>query len=139
MFGRFATDLDAEDDLLTFAIRRLGETLRDPTSGLFITLLAESVRPAPHPGADDPAPAVTGVGLHESLRERFAAVGARLPLRDGVTADDFALVVMSYATGVHQAWRGRPDQVDLDRALGLLQTMIERSLLDPGHLDCTQH
>ncbi|MEU5339528.1 MULTISPECIES: TetR/AcrR family transcriptional regulator [unclassified Streptomyces] len=126
VYGQFeASTADmAGSELLGSVIATLGAALRMPESALFTSLALTD-----EPGGDGTQ---ASTRLRAGLRGHLATVGARLPLRAGVTPDDFALALVAHATGLHLIWRNDPQHVDLDHALEMLRDMLEKALLDNG-------
>lgn len=94
--------------------------LRQPATRLLITLLAEAVEP------DSPVHDFYAE-LHREVRKWVTSWTHAVPLRPGVSHDEFALVLTGAVIGVHQQWRVSPDDIDLDQALSALKSVFLQS------------
>ncbi|MFC7616389.1 TetR family transcriptional regulator [Actinokineospora soli] len=99
------------------ALRGLVAFTRSPSTGLFITLIAEALEPgsALHKWYAD---------MHAALRDRVRSWVERVGLPDGVGAEELSTVLLGAVMGVHQQWRVAPDAVDLERAYAALGALL---------------
>ncbi|PPK65571.1 helix-turn-helix domain-containing protein [Actinokineospora auranticolor] len=90
---------------------------RAPSTGLFAKLMVE---------ADDPESPLreTYAGLHDALRVQVRAWVARLPLPEGVAAEELGTVLLGAVIGIHQQWRVAPGAVDLDRTYATFAALL---------------
>ncbi|OBF28985.1 TetR family transcriptional regulator [Mycobacterium sp. ACS1612] len=98
-------------------IAHVREFLRQPTTRLLITLIAEAVEP------DSP---VHGFyeEFHRAMRKWVTGWTDGLAMPAGVRREEFVTVVAGAIIGVHQQWRVAPDDVDLDKTLDALKAII---------------
>lgn len=93
------------------------EFLRQPTTRLLITLVAEAVEPG-SPVHDFYAE------FHRLMRVAVARVTEDVAMPPGVSHEEFTTVLSAAIMGVHQQWRVAPDEVDLDRTFDALKTIF---------------
>jgi TetR/AcrR family transcriptional regulator, acrAB operon repressor len=91
--------------------------LRQPTTRLLITLVAEAVEP------DSPVHTFYAE-LHRSMRKWTAAWVGTLTIPPGVSRDDYAAIILGAIIGVHQQWQIAHDEIDLDRTLAALAAIL---------------
>ncbi|WP_431972612.1 TetR/AcrR family transcriptional regulator [Nocardia sp. bgisy134] len=102
------------------ALDQLFEHIRQPTSRLAITLLAEAIEP------DSPLTAVCA-DLQATLRKWLADSLGGVTLPSGMNEDTFITVVHGSIIGVHQQWRVAPEAIDLDTACAAIKTLFVAS------------
>jgi len=98
-------------------IARVHEFLRQPTTRLLITLVAEAVEP------DSPVHAFYA-DLHRTMRKSTAIWFDTLAMPPGVSRDDYATVILGMIIGVHQQWQIARDEIDLDQTLAALKAIL---------------
>lgn len=104
-------------DDLTEGLDLIREFVRQPTTRLLITLVAEAVEP------DSPVHGFYGE-LHGSMRKWLSAWTAKVKMPPGVSRESFTTLMTGAIIGIHQQWRVAPDDVNLDRALSALKAVF---------------
>jgi TetR/AcrR family transcriptional regulator, acrAB operon repressor len=102
--------------------------VRQPTTRLLITLLAEAV---------EPGSPVHGfyAELHRLLRKSGARGLERVAMPTGVSREEFTAVLIGAVIGVHQQWRVSPADIDLDRVFEAMKVILSKtSMAAPGHM-----
>ncbi|CAA0083094.1 HTH-type transcriptional regulator TtgR [Mycolicibacterium vanbaalenii] len=102
----------AFDELLDF--------VRQPTTRLLITLLAEAVEPG-SPVHDFYA------DLHRGMRKWLADWTEGVMFPEGVSPEDFATALTGAIIGAHQQWRVSPTDVDIERVFRTLKVIFLQS------------
>jgi TetR/AcrR family acrAB operon transcriptional repressor len=98
-------------------VDQVHDFIRQPTTRLLITLLAEAVEP------NSPVHAFYEE-FHRAMRAWVTSWTGGVRLPGGVSRDAFVAMVCGTVIGIHQQWRVAPDDVDLDETLAALKAMI---------------
>ncbi|MER5350962.1 TetR/AcrR family transcriptional regulator [Kitasatospora sp. NPDC002551] len=107
------------------ALREALTFTRQPTTMLFVTLLAEAV--------DTASPLHRWYGdLHQALRERLRACIDPAELPEGATQEDVGTVMLAIVMGLNQQWRIAPEAVDLDHAYATVGALFQAALAAPA-------
>ncbi|ONM48845.1 hypothetical protein B0T44_04265 [Nocardia donostiensis] len=116
-------DLRADDtntlgpSTLDEALRALVSFTRNPSTQLFVTLIAEAMEPGS-------ALNKWYASLHEALRAKVRSWLLQVDLPNGVDADDLDTVLVGAVMGIHQQWRINPDAIDLDRTYATVGILL---------------
>jgi TetR/AcrR family acrAB operon transcriptional repressor len=107
-------------DDMTESLDLVLEFVRQPATRLLITLVAEAVEPE--------SPVHTFYAeLHRSMRKWLSGWTSGTKMPRGVRREEFTTLLTGAIIGVHQQWRIAPDDVDLDRTLGVLKAVFLRA------------
>ncbi|WP_436500392.1 TetR/AcrR family transcriptional regulator [Actinokineospora sp. HUAS TT18] len=108
-------------DALDRALRQAVAFTRQPSTRLFITLLAEAVEPG------SPLHQRYAV-LHEAMRDQVRSWVDLVDLPAGIGAEELSTILMGTLIGIHQQWRIAPDTVDLDATYATVRTLLATGL-----------
>jgi TetR/AcrR family transcriptional regulator, acrAB operon repressor len=91
--------------------------LQQPTARLLITLIAEAVEP------DSPVHEFYEE-FHRAMRKWVSSWTDAVEMPDGISREEFVILLAGMIIGIHQQWRVAPDEVDLDSALVAMRAVL---------------
>jgi TetR/AcrR family transcriptional regulator, acrAB operon repressor len=98
-------------------IDQVRDFLLQPTARLLITLIAEAVEP------DSPVHDFYEE-FHRAMRKWVSSWTDSVELPNGVSREEFVIVLAGMIIGIHQQWRVAPNEVDLNSALAAMKAVL---------------